>query len=475
MTGPVTGNASRPAAGEPLVSLLMVARNAAAHIDAALLSARRQSLRRIEIIVVDDGSTDATGAIIQAHAAADARVIPVRGHGKGLAAVRNLSITAAAAPWGAVLDADDILHPRHVERLIDLARRTGADMAAGNMIEFGAATQPALFASGEGWRRERMIDHAAFLASGRIDGQGLQLGYLKPLLRLDALRRRGIAYDTRLRIGEDWDLVERALAAGLTYAFRPEPTYYYRRHAGSTSFRWTCADLAALIEAERGRIAQDAAAPGADGPLTQARADRLASLEDALAHCEAVEHLKARRLWRALPALLRRRRAFGLLAASMREGAARRLADFRRRAAPPALSPVLGGETEPDVLVCGEAEPGSPVAVAAALAEASGHRVRHLTSDALIDPVAIARAGRGAALVLIAAERHADAAAHAIGDGALFVAAADVRHPLIDFHIEPHSCGDLLALLGTRAVVDTGLARSLRAGAASNPADGVPA
>ncbi len=457
----MTASACRPSA-EPLVSLLMVARNAAAHIDAALLSARRQSLSRIEIVVVDDGSTDATAAIIRAHADADARVIPVRGHGKGLAAVRNLSITAAAAPWGVVVDSDDILHPRHAERLIDLARRTGADIAAANMIAFGEATEPALFAAGEGWRRERMIGHADLLASGRIDRPDqLQLGYLKPLLRLDALRRNGIGYDVRLRIGEDWDLVERALAAGLTYAFRPEPSYYYRRHAASTSFRWTSSDLAALIAAEHERLARE------DDPARRAeRRTRLASLEDALAHCEAVGQLKARAPLRAVLPLLRRPRAIGLMAASMREGLGRRAADLRPRSA--GLSDT--SEPAPGVLVCGEVAPGSPVAIAAALAEASGHRVRHVTGAALTDPVGVARAGQGAALVLVAATRDADAAAHAIGDGALFVAAQEVQHPLVDCHIDAHSCGDLLALLGARGVIDTGLAWRARAVAAAEVA-----
>ncbi len=448
--------ASGPAA-EPLVSLLMVARNAAAHIDAALLSARRQSLRRIEIIVVDDGSADATGAIIRSHAAADPRVVPVRGHGKGLAAVRNLSVTAAAAPWGAIVDADDILHPRHVERLIALVRRTGADMAAGNMIAFGSEIEPALFASGEGWRRERMIGHAEFLASGRTGrGAGVQLGYLKPLFRIDALRRRGIAYDTRLRIGEDWDLVERALAAGLSYAYRPEPTYYYRRHAASTSFRWTSADLAALVAAERDRLAAEQ-----DAALLEARRARLASLEDELAHSEAVACLKARKVWRALAPLLRRPRAAGLLAASAREGLARRAAAWRRRHSDLAAAVP---EPPPRVLVCGEPEPGSPVAIAAALAAAGGHGVRQLGAAELADPVATARAGQGAALVLIAQERLADAAAHAIGDGAAFVAAEGVRHPLVDIHIAPHTCGNLLALLTAPAMADAGLASRSRAG-----------
>lgn len=432
---------------EPLVSLLMVARNAAQHIDAALISARRQTLRRIEIIVVDDQSSDATGEIIRRHAAQDPRVIAVRGHGKGLAAVRNLSIAAAAAPYAAVVDSDDILHPRHAENLLDLAQRTGADLAAGNMIVFSADAPPTLFAQNEGWTAERTIDHAQFFATGCLDRPGIQLGYLKPLFRLAALRQHGLSYDLRLRIGEDWDLVERALAAGLTYAYRPEPTYYYRRHAASTSFRWTDADLIGLIAAERDRVAAEP-----DGTaLAQARAERLASLQNTLAHSQAVHHLKARRFGKALEQLVRRPRAFRMLGASVREGLS------RRAARKPRIAPVSQATNAPHVLLCGEAVPGSPVAIAAALVTASGCELTRLTRAQLADPLTTARAGQGAAMVMLAEEDLADAAAHAIGDGAPFVAAAGTRHPLVGHHLDAQTCGNLLSLLPASALADNGL------------------
>ncbi len=460
--------AAAPDPAAPLVSLLMVARNAAPHIDAALLSARRQTLARIEIVVVDDRSIDATGEIIRRHAAEDPRVIAVRGHGKGLAAVRNLSIAAAAAPYVAVLDADDILHPRHAEHLLDLATRTGADIAAANMISFSRETPAGLFAQGPGWTAERMIDHAEFVQSGRLGQEEVQLGYLKPLFRREALRQHGLTYDLRLRIGEDWDLVERALAAGLTYAWRPEPTYYYRRHEHSTSFRWRPEDLAALIAAERDRIAADAlAATGAPGALARARAERLAALEDTLAHCEAVGHLKDRRIDRALPHLLRRPRSFALLWHSLREGLGRRAATAARRQ----RTAITAAETEaPHVLVCGEERPGSPVAIAAALVKASGCKLKRLTRAQLADPLTTARAGQGAAMVLLADEALADAAAHAIGDGAPFVAAAGTRHPIVQHFLDEQSCGNLLGLLPASALADNGLAWRKRAAVAAGPA-----
>lgn len=439
----------------PLVSVLMVTRNGAAHIDAALTSARKQTLAAIEIVVVDDSSTDATPEIIRRHAAQDARIVPVKGHGRGLAAVRNLSITAAAAPFAAVLDSDDILHPRHIENLLDLAERTGADLAASNMITFSQAGAPELLARGAAWRDERLIGHETFVRAGQLETEGASLGYLKPLFRLGALQRFGLAYDLRLRIGEDWDLVERALAAGLRYAYRPEPTYHYRRHVASTSFRWRREDLDGLVAAERGRAAADPASA-----LARARRERLASLENALAHHDVVADLKARRIGSALSHLLRRPRAARLVGKSLNEGVSRRAARTFRRlrqaGEPPAKAPL--------VVMCGEAAPGSPVALAASLLVASGCELRRLRQAELADPIATARAGHGAAAVLVAEERLADAAAHVIGDGPLYVAAAGTRHPVIDHFVDAHRFGDIVGLVLGRTLVDAGLAWRARHG-----------
>ncbi|MBI1403131.1 MAG: glycosyltransferase [Porphyrobacter sp.] len=440
-----------PAAGPdiPLVSLLMVVRNGAAHIDAALASARRQTLRAIEIVVVDDKSEDATPEIIRRHAAEDSRIVPVPGHGRGLSAVRNLAMTAAAAPFAAVLDSDDILHPRHAEYLLELAERTGADIAAANMLSFTGDAPPQLFAPGEAWAGQRLIDRETFVRAGRLGGSEISLGYLKPLFRLDPLRRHGLGYDPRIRIGEDWDLVERALAAGLTYAYRPEPTYFYRRHPGSVSFRWREEDLAALIAAERDR---PAAAKGS--ALAAAQHARLASLEAERAHCRAVEAIKARHFARAAAELVRRPAALRLLARSLSEGLKRRTARF----AAGARDVEGAAASHPVALLCGTPEAGSPVALAAALLAASGCAVRSLSRAELADPLAAARAGHGAALVLLASEDLADSAAYVIGEHATFVGPPGSRHPRIERVIDERSFADLLALVPLAALADVGLA-----------------
>lgn len=400
----------------PQLSLLMVVRNGAAHIDAAIASARRQSVSELEILVVDDGSTDATCAIVRRHAAEDARVRLEPGPRQGLAAVRNRSLELARAPWAAILDSDDILHPHHARNLLGLARRSGAPMVAANMIAFDTDNAQ-LFAPGSAWAGERAIELASFVKAGRLDRSGVSLGYLKPLFRRDALAAHGLWYDPRLRIGEDYDLVERALAKGLDYAFSPAPTYFYRRHASSTSFRLGRADLRALIAAEDER---PSAAKGS--ALAAARAARRRSLVAALAHAEAVDDIKAGHIASGCARLLRAPAAARLMARSAREGLARRMGFPARKRGNGRWSAVL----------CGAPLPGSRIERAAQLLTGQGCDLRWIENARCADPVLLAQAGRGVSLVLIADQDQCEAAAFVIADGAPVIGDGSFCHPLID-------------------------------------------
>lgn len=108
-----------------LVSVVIPAYNASATLDATLLSVRGQTHRDLEILVVDDGSTDDTAAIVERHAAADARVVLHRQANAGVAAARNRGWQAARSDLIAFVDADDLWTPGK------LARQLAALDAAG--------------------------------------------------------------------------------------------------------------------------------------------------------------------------------------------------------------------------------------------------------------------------------------------------------------------------------------------------------
>lgn len=304
---------------EPLVSILMVARNAESHIVEALASASAQTWRKLEIVVVDDGSTDETAAIVRRQVGRDSRIRLCPGPGRGLAAVRNHSLDVAKGRYAAILDSDDMIHPRHVEWLVRGIRDRGARMVAANMVEFtrGARPTASLFAAGPSFVGKREISRLEFVQAGDADRDGPSLGYLKPMFDMDFMREKDLRYRETLRIGEDYDLVDRALAAGGTFLFLPAPTYFYRKHDQSTSHRLTDRDLEAMAEA--------AHATASAGPeLAAAITARSRSIEKTRAHLRTVTALKQRDIGEAARLLLGQPSLLVPLAKSALEGMSRR-------------------------------------------------------------------------------------------------------------------------------------------------------
>lgn len=104
----------------PKVSVIIPVRNAESTITSALSSMQCQTLSDIEIIVVDDGSTDATGGILDCLAAKDSRVNVIHSPSRGIIHALNLGIAAAGGDLIARMDGDDISHPKRLELQVDL-------------------------------------------------------------------------------------------------------------------------------------------------------------------------------------------------------------------------------------------------------------------------------------------------------------------------------------------------------------------
>ena len=108
-----------------LVSVVVPAYNAAKTLDETLRSVRGQTHTALDIVVVDDGSTDATAALAQSHADADPRVRLVRQANGGVASARNTGWRAARSDFIALIDSDDLWAPCMVEKLLAALRDSG--------------------------------------------------------------------------------------------------------------------------------------------------------------------------------------------------------------------------------------------------------------------------------------------------------------------------------------------------------------
>jgi glycosyltransferase involved in cell wall biosynthesis len=209
------------------VSLVIAAFNHGRVLAEALDSALAQTLKGLEIVVVDDGSTDDTPAVLARYAG---KVRVVRQPNRGLAAARNTGLATARGRYVSFLDADDVLMPTKLAEQQALLERaptvgwtycdvlietvaTGAQMRASERFGYGA----------------RMLD--GWLFAELIRGNFIPA--IAPLIRRGVLDAAG-GFDEQLTALEDWDLWLRlSLISEARYS--PAVLVRYRVHPGGMS------------------------------------------------------------------------------------------------------------------------------------------------------------------------------------------------------------------------------------------------
>lgn len=312
------------------VSFAVACYNAQDYLEAAVRSALAQDGVSLEVLVVDDGSRDASRDIAARLAAEDPRVIPLcTPQNSGPGGARNVALNAMRGKWYAVLDADDLLLPGRTDFLLSQAREWGCDMICDNLLEFGEgiSEHPMFAIAPPGGARQ--LELAEYLHRSRLFGEDANPGYLKPMIRREAIERTELRYDTALRVGEDDELVIRALSQGLHYVVCDYAGYRYRKHDASISHRLSLAHLDRMIGAER-KIAA-----GLPGAIAQSAAyrSRWEALERARAFTMSIDALKDRAPLSALAALVRKPSAIRLYSLPLMARLRRFIGKFKRLSA----------------------------------------------------------------------------------------------------------------------------------------------
>lgn len=119
---------ARASNSQALVSVIIPAYNAELFIQATLSSVLSQTYTNIEVLVVDDGSTDHTAEIVQTFADRDRRVCLLRSSNNGVAAARNLAIENSVGEYIAPLDADDIWYSQKLARQMEYFAAAGSEV-----------------------------------------------------------------------------------------------------------------------------------------------------------------------------------------------------------------------------------------------------------------------------------------------------------------------------------------------------------
>ena len=217
---------------KPLVSIVIPVFNAERFLAKTLSSVLQQTYENLEIIIVDDGSTDTSGKIAAESAISDPRIRVITQTNAGVASARNTGLHQSSGEYVAFLDADDIWHPTKIARQMDVLR-----------------TSTNLTGLGSVYSLHRYIDaHDRVIASGRYWSRGGDLVTHLTTLRTGSgsaiLTRRDLAlavggYDTNYKVlnasgAEDLDF-ELKLAARFPMFVVSEYLIGYRSCPGSMS------------------------------------------------------------------------------------------------------------------------------------------------------------------------------------------------------------------------------------------------
>jgi glycosyltransferase involved in cell wall biosynthesis len=205
----------------PLISVLMPAYNARRYLREAVDSILAQTLDDFEFIIIDDGSSDGTPALLKGLAARDRRIRLQSGPNEGVSASLNKGLALARGEFIARMDADDVSLPTRFEKQLRFLQQRSNYVLVGSRCML---IDPDGFPICE--KTDIAFDHE------EIDALLLRMSWpiVHPavMMRTDALRKVG-GYDTRYRTNQDHDLFLRLAEVG-RLANLPEVLLNYRQH-----------------------------------------------------------------------------------------------------------------------------------------------------------------------------------------------------------------------------------------------------
>lgn len=216
------------------VSVIVAVYNSERYIEACLACLRTDTRLRVEVIAVDDASTDGSFALLERHRARDARLrilaLPRNG---GVSQARNHALSEARGEFVLFVDGDDTLDFAGVEELHDMATREQLDIAVGYRHNLSEATGQRSYHPTRIRETAVMSGRELFAVSVRDRNQGL--GVWQNLYRTALWRERDLRFVSGV-VYEDLELFPRAFLTAERTKFRYLPFYCHLMRQGSVSY-----------------------------------------------------------------------------------------------------------------------------------------------------------------------------------------------------------------------------------------------
>ena len=214
----------------PTISVIVPVYKAEAYLAHCIDSILNQTFSDLEVILVDDGSPDGSGAICDAYAAREPRVSVIHQENQGQAAARNHALPLAKGEWICFVDSDDLIHPQMLQMLYDAAQKGSCGISMCQMLEAAELPETFFQPQKEDFRVLTM-DEETWLRMHDADQYPAWVACAK-LIRREYIEHHPF---TPGRVYEDNGAVCWWLQEAKTMAMMEHQLYFYRGNPDSTT------------------------------------------------------------------------------------------------------------------------------------------------------------------------------------------------------------------------------------------------
>lgn len=205
----------------PLVSIIIPVYNPGDALHRCLESVLAQSYKKIEVIAVNDGSTDGSGQVCEEYSAGDARLRYISQQNAGVSAARNRGIAEAKGEYICFVDSDDSVNANYIECMLEAVVESQADIAIQGLKQFKNGELVAVE------RFEKGVVAVNKLSENLFDKIFYFCGPYCKLFHTSIIKERGVMFPTDMAYGEDAVFYHKYLSYCHTIALLSETEYNY--------------------------------------------------------------------------------------------------------------------------------------------------------------------------------------------------------------------------------------------------------
>ena len=203
----------------PAVSIIVAAYNAEKYIKRCIESIKSQTFDNFEVIIIDDGSTDSTGILLDEYALHDNRFHIIHQTNQGVAAARQIGLNNCKGKYTIHVDSDDWIEQNMLEEMYSLAESSQADMVISDFLIIHGPNNVEYRS-----QEPKPLDSMNVLGQMLFDLNG---SLCNKLIKRSCIVSNNIKFESNLNFGEDQLFVLKLLSHGITVAYINKAYYHY--------------------------------------------------------------------------------------------------------------------------------------------------------------------------------------------------------------------------------------------------------